>query len=124
MKVSAIFVVAIMFVTVSYAQTNSFQSLSNEDFAKVLLKKHIQLVDVRTPAEFAEGHLENAINIDVNNPDFVNNIACLNKKYTVAVYCRSGKRSKKAAQILVDKGYKVYELNRGLLHWNEKQAVH
>lgn len=51
------------------------------------------LIDVRTPAEFASGHLEGAINIDVQSPDFDQRVAQLDPSTTYLVYCRSGNRS-------------------------------
>ncbi len=101
------------------AQNSGFTSLGNEEFAKVIQKKKTQLVDVRTPKEYAEGHLPKAINLDVNNKSF-ETIAeeKLNKRKPVAVYCRSGKRSKIAATKLSAQGYTVYELDRGILHWD------
>lgn len=51
------------------------------------------LLDVRTPAEFASGHLEGAINIDVQSPDFDQKVAQLDPSATYLVYCRSGNRS-------------------------------
>ncbi len=58
------------------------------------------IIDVRTPAEFAEGHLEGAINIDVSAPDFEDKIHDLDPKASYAVYCRSGNRSGQAIQIM------------------------
>ena len=98
------------------AQT--YTSLNNEDFAKQLKNKKLQLVDVRTPSEYAAGHLPKAINIDFKNQDFEKNILKLNKKKKVAVYCRSGVRIKKAAEILSKNNYIVIELNTGISKWN------
>ena len=44
----------------------------------------------------------------------------LNKEQPVAVYCRSGRRSRTAADLLVKKGYKVYNLDKGILNWIEE----
>lgn len=65
-----------------------------------------------------EGHLPNAINIDYLKPDFDSLVSVrLTKEKTIAVYCRSGNRSKKAASVLVNKDYKVVELNNGFNGW-------
>ena len=73
----------------------SFESLDNEGFAEVIRDTTVQLVDVRTPEEYAEGHIPDALNINVMSEDFLKvAIASLDKKRTVAVYCRSGRRSK------------------------------
>ena len=75
-------------------------------------------LDVRTAAEFAEGHIAHAINIDVLKDDFEKQaLKQLPKGQTIAVNCRSGKRSKTAARILAGHGYKVIELDSGYLGW-------
>lgn len=105
------------FVSISLAQTQTFKSLSSDEFAQLIAKRGVQLVDVRTEKEYAEGHLKNALNMDVLKPEFDTQIQQLKKKHPVAVYCRGGKRSKVAAQKLTDKGYQVYELDRGFVSW-------
>lgn len=77
------------------------------------------LIDVRTPEEFAEGHLPNAINIDVKNDNFTEKMGEIKKKETVYLYCRSGKRSLKATSILDTLGYKkIFNLDGGFLAWD------
>lgn len=63
------------------------------------------LVDVRTPAEFAAGHLDGALNIDLQSPDFEERIGALDKSEKYVVYCRSGNRSRTAAEVMFDKGF-------------------
>ncbi|MCC6612872.1 MAG: rhodanese-like domain-containing protein [Anaerolineae bacterium] len=67
------------------------------------------LVDVRTPEEFAEGHIPGAVNISVQTlPDRLNEIP---RDIPVVVYCRSGNRSGQASQILAQAGYEtIYDL--------------
>lgn len=102
------------------AQDNnqSFIPQNNNEFAKTLITDSIIVIDVRTPKEFSEGHLPGAINIDVNNPNFQTKIKALDAKTPVALYCRSGKRSKIAANLMVKEGFKVYELDNGIENWN------
>ena len=77
-----------------------------------------QLVDVRTPEEFSEGHLVGAQNIDWQNEDFAINVGALDKSKPVLVYCRSGNRSKEAADYLFSNGFTtVYELDGGITGW-------
>ncbi|MDD7119215.1 MAG: rhodanese-like domain-containing protein [Bacteroidales bacterium] len=96
-----------------------FESLDNEGFAEVLKDTTVQLVDVRTPEEFAEGHIPDALNINVMDENFIDlAISSLDRKRTVAVYCRSGRRSKTAAGELAKEGFKVVELEGGFLGWN------
>lgn len=63
------------------------------------------LLDVRTPAEFASGHLEGAINIDVQSPDFNQKVAQLDPSATYLVYCRSGNRSGQAIDRMQGMGF-------------------
>lgn len=100
------------------AQTNDFKSLSVEEYAKAIEDTMVVRLDVRTPEEYAEGHIEKTLNIDVLNSDFESKaLATLPKDKTIAVNCRSGKRSKNAARILVKNGYKVIELDSGYNGW-------
>lgn len=97
-----------------------FVSVEADEFAREIAKPNVQLVDVRTADEYAEGHIPNAVNIDVLSPDFANRIATLDKGRTVALYCRSGRRSKAAAEQASKLGYKVVELDGGILSWQGK----
>lgn len=80
--------------------------LSADDF-KTRRQPDDVVLDVRTPAEFAEGHLVGAQNVDVNQPDFTERIEALglDPAQPVYLYCRSGTRSGRAAQILRDMGF-------------------
>ena len=78
------------------------------------------LADVRTPEEYAEGHLRGAANFDWNAPDFLDRMEAACPKTTpVAVYCRSGRRSAEAARKLSKAGYTVSNLLGGILAWEE-----
>lgn len=95
-----------------------FQSVDVKKFAEVLQQENTFLLDVRTDNEFAEGHLKGSICIDVMQADFLEKAEKqLPKDKTIALYCRSGRRSKKAAEQLSNAGYKVVELNTGFLGW-------
>lgn len=100
------------------AQNGTFRSLPAAEFATAIADTSIVRLDVRTAAEFAEGHIAHAINIDVLKDDFEKQaLKQLPKGQTIAVNCRSGKRSKTAARILAGHGYKVIELDSGYLGW-------
>jgi len=82
----------------------------------------IQLIDVRTPGEYAEGYIEGAININFFDSDFNAQMAKWNKDKELYIYCRSGKRSGKAAKRLSDQGFtKIYDLQGGILNWNRNK---
>lgn len=102
------------------AQDNGFTSLSVDDFEKAIADTTVIRLDVRTAAEYAEGCITGALNIDVTQPDFEEKaVALLPHDKTIAVNCRSGKRSKKAVVILVRNGYRVIELDKGYNAWLE-----
>lgn len=95
-------------------------SLSVAAFADSISKHGVQLVDVRTKAEFEAGCIPGSINIDVMTGCFgEESMKQLDKARTVAVYCRSGNRSKNAAKTLSMMGYNVVELDKGYKAWAE-----
>lgn len=103
----------------------SQQTFDNADvkgFAELIQSANIQLLDVRTAEEFAEGHLEGALNVDINQDTFLQDAkTVLETGKPVAVYCRSGRRSAKAAEILIKEGFKVTNLEGGILAWTEEK---
>lgn len=95
-----------------------FQSVDVPTFAKQLKQENTFLLDVRTEKEYAERHLKGSVCIDVTQTNFlVKAEKQIPKDQTIALYCRSGRRSKKAAELLAEAGYKVVELNSGFLGW-------
>ena len=107
-----------MFGLGSCAQDRAFESVSVTGFEAAVSDSTVVLVDVRTAAEHAQGFIPGTVaNIDVLGDDFAEKAAKLPSDKTIAIYCRSGNRSKTAARILVDKGYKVVELASGFNGW-------
>ena len=106
------------------AQSNkSESSLPAKEFSKKLDQtKDAQLVDVRTPGEFRNGHLKSAMNIDWNADDFTEKAKALDKDKPVFVYCMSGPRSTAAAAKLQEIGFKnVYEMQGGMMKWRNAE---
>ena len=98
----------------------NFETLSVEDFVNVINDPEVQRLDVRTVAEYSEGHIPGSMNVNVLDESFAAVAdSVLQLSRPVALYCRSGKRSKKAAHILSEKGFKVYELETGFNGWVE-----
>lgn len=89
-------------------------------FADKLEKTNHTLVDVRSPEEFATNHITGASNIDINGSDFAQKAALLDKSKDVLVYCKSGGRSAKAVAELQKMGFKVFDLQGGILSWQSK----
>jgi rhodanese-related sulfurtransferase len=107
---------------VSTAQTK----LSPDDFEKLIKNdKNVQLVDVRSPQEVANGHLEKAVNINIADADFEAKMSQLDKTKPIAVYCGVGGRSGKAAAKLTSLGFtKIYDLQGGITAWKgQNKAV-
>lgn len=98
---------------------DKFEILDYMDFKNQIVN-NVQLIDVRTSEEFNAGHIEGAINIDFKNDEvFYQSFQRLDKKNPVYVYCRSGNRSKKSADKLLEMGFsKVYDLKGGYIDWN------
>lgn len=82
------------------------------------------LIDVRTPEEFKEGHIEGALNISILSGDFKKKINELPKQAPVYIYCRSGKRSKKAAIQMDSLGFKkIFDIEGGYIAWKKFNLI-
>lgn len=83
---------------------DKFKNLSSDDFEKLIQDEDIQRVDVRTVAEYSQGHIPGSLNINVLDEKFAAEAdELLDKERPVAVYCKSGRRSRNAARILTKK---------------------
>ena len=114
-------VTAIMISSCSDSQNKSgISGLTASEFSDKINKTSSPvIVDVRTPSEFSKGHIQNAVNIDISNGDFENQINKLSKSGTVYVYCLSGSRTKAAIRKMQSDGFTdIYELSGGLMKWN------
>ena len=99
------------------------EPLTTQVFAERLSElDEFQLLDVRTPEEFAKGHIEGAQNIDWNNPRFAQQVRVLDKDKPIFVYCLSGGRSAKAVAVLEKAGFnEIYELAGGMMGWRSNK---
>jgi rhodanese-related sulfurtransferase len=76
------------------------------------------ILDVRTPSEYVQGYIKNAVNLDYNSPDFKELVNSLDKNKTYLVYCRTGVRSAAASQMMSELGFKdIYNMNGGITDW-------
>lgn len=102
-----------------FSTSGNIKTLTPNEFKKVIADPKVQLVDVRTLDEYASGTIGQAIQIDVTSSDFIKNVRKkLDKSRPVAVFCRSGVRSMRAAQMLTKEGFPViYNLKGGILAW-------
>lgn len=102
--------------TTESTQSVAVQDLNQNDLTSKVAEDNVVLVDVRTPEEVAEGYITGATTfIDFYSDGFQEEIKKLDKSKTYVMYCRSGGRSGKAAQFMIDNGFKtVYNLNGGI----------
>jgi len=86
------------------------------------LGQDVQLVDVRTPEEYALGHIGNAININVNAPDFKERISQMDKEAPIYLYCKKGGRSNRAVGMLQELGFHtIYDYSGGYDDWTTSE---
>lgn len=97
-----------------------YKNVNANQFNRLSSQEDIQLVDVRTIEEYEAGHIKGAANINVQDSSFRSEINKLDKNKAVLVYCRSGKRSNDAAEIMKEAGFtKIVNLEGGILSWEE-----
>ena len=97
---------------------SSGQTLDAAAFADLADSPGVVVLDVRTPEEFASGHIPDAVNIDVSASDFASRVGALDADTSYAVYCRTGNRSATAMQIMQDAGFgSVAHLGGGVVAW-------
>ena len=97
-----------------------FQNVNVEQFEKLRTEKKHIVVDVRTKKEFDAGHIPGAVNIDVNSPDFLEQVAKLDKGKTYLVHCASGGRSVTACKKLAPAGFEhLVNLEGGYKAWEK-----
>ena len=100
---------------------DSVKNISADSLNSMLKNSDAIILDVRTPQEFAEGHIPGAININFHDPGFEAALDTLNKEKQYEVYCRSGNRSGKSIDLMTKKGFKrIHHLKGGMLEWEEK----
>lgn len=106
----------------SQTSSSKVQNLSATEFAQKIKAKNAVVIDVRTPQEVMDGFIEGTDHFfNINDSKFVDNISKLDKTKEYYIYCRSGARSGKAANVMASNGFKkVYNLNGGLNDWTGK----
>jgi phage shock protein E len=110
-----------LILNLSCAQT---QTPSSKPITSVTIDelKNVVLLDVRTPEEYQQGHLENSLNVNWYDSDFVQQVEGIDKDETIFVYCKLGGRSAKAQEKLKSLGYKnVVNLEGGYDAWSSKK---
>ena len=104
--------------TKSQSQADAITVITPTEFKEKSVNQTI--IDVRTPEEYNEGHIDGAVNINFNDENFKDKIEKLDKSKPVYVYCRSGKRSSAASAEMSKAGFnKVFDLEGGILNWEK-----
>ena len=126
-----IFTLLLATLGLNTACSQNFENMEVKEFAELIAdsiachtqnfrSENVVILDVRKADEFAEGHIKGAVLIDQFQSDFVEQAkAKLPIDKTIAIYCRSGRRSANAAGKLADVGYKCVNLKGGILAWKE-----
>lgn len=118
MKTKLFLMTVAMSLMVACTGKNEIRTVDAKQFKVEIENPDVQLVDVRANDLYLEGHIPGAVNIALESPDFLSQIETLDKNNTVAVYCRGGRQSKEAAEKLSAAGFKVVELEGGILTWD------
>ena len=99
----------------SCSSSGGVQTVDPQEWITQSQASGVTIVDVRTPAEFAAGHVQGAVNVDVRAADFAQQLDNLDKNGTYVVYCHSGNRSKQATDAMGAAGFAhVYNLQGGI----------
>jgi thioredoxin len=118
------YILALLFVSVlsvgCKGQVSNVKTIPPTAFSeKINTTPNAQILDVRTPEEYAGQHLDNAVNVNWRGSDFADKASKYDKTKPVFVYCMSGGRSKQAATKLQELGFTtIYELQGGIIKWN------
>jgi rhodanese-related sulfurtransferase len=102
------------------ANSQGIKPINSTEVSELLqANKSLIILDVRTPEEYAQGHIKGAVNLDVHQPDAMDKIDKLDKNATYLVYCRTKNRSGVVANHMNDSGFKtVYQMMDGITGWN------
>ena len=104
-KIILIALTAVSLLSACASETGAISNVGVEEFRNQISSVSGVIIDVRTPEEFNAGHVENAININVEASDFQSKISGLDKNITYFVYCKSGRRSTLATDQMADSGF-------------------
>ena len=119
MKKILTLLLAALGLTTACGQDN-YENTDVQGFSELVADTNVVVLDVRTAAEFTEGHIKGAILIDQGQSDFVEKAkSSLPIEKKIAIYCRSGRRSTNAAGKLAEVGYKCVNLKGGIIAWKE-----
>jgi rhodanese-related sulfurtransferase len=110
----------------SRSQTQIFEAVTTQEAYSLIQENQdnpdFVILDVRTPREFTGGHIEGAVNLDYNTPTFKNDLNGLDKTKMYLVYCRTGRRSKGAFDMMKALEFQeVYHMLGGIVDWTSER---
>jgi thioredoxin 1 len=118
MKKSSTILIFLIILSNMYGQHASLIQSGSEQFKELTAQNNGILLDVRTKSEFKNGHLPEAGNLNYYALDFRKKLILLPRNQPIYLYCNTGYRSEKAAEILIENGYTdVYNLQHGIMEW-------
>ena len=119
MKKVVTLIIASALILTSCSSTSQATNLDSAEFAGKIVETDVVTLDVRTAGEFMAGHINCAINIDVEGNTFDAEIANLDKSKTYSVYCQSGRRSLIAVDKMATAGFaSLFNLENGIANWS------
>jgi len=114
----SLFLMVSFLMSCAQTSTNPSLTLNAAAYKEAIAAKNIQVLDVRTAAEFNGGHIQNALQANwLDQKEFTDRTQHLDKNLPVYVYCQAGARSASAQTALEAKGYKVVNLEGGMSNW-------
>jgi rhodanese-related sulfurtransferase len=119
-KLLAVLMISVIALAGCAGGSSVTKDVSVTEFSKVIEDPSIAVIDVRTPEEFAQGHIAGSVNIDIASSNFISEISQLDKTRTYAVYCRSANRSTVATSEMEKLGFtNLYNMTGGTLDWTQ-----
>jgi len=129
MKKGYVVIVALMLIVIGFAaydsmefQGSGYTDVSPERAYGIIQEQNPVILDVRTQQEYQNVHIPGAINIPVEGPnELKNDYTELPKDRPIVIYCRTGRRSVNAAELLASKGYdQLYNVEGGITRWTSQ----
>lgn len=116
--IPTIFCISLFFISFNGLGQSTVKKITKNELKQKLSQSNLQILDVRTPSEFASGHISGAVNISISDPDFSTAIERFNKSNPIVVYCSGGGRSGRGVEILHQAGFsEVYDLIGGYTNY-------
>jgi rhodanese-related sulfurtransferase len=108
--------VPVLAVAACSGGSDAVTDVTTSQAASLIQEGGVKILDVRTPEEYAAGHVPDAVNIDVSSPSFDESVGALPKDATYVVYCRSGNRSTTASARMADLGFTTINNVKGSIN--------